>query len=192
MRFPIAWANTVAQNISLKVAVIALVFVATTLAITTAQLAFRKPLIIERACYDQALEFSSSAHTHEEIETFVREVIRQRFNSDATPIPDYLGIEEESARTQEQKELGSRNMTQTIIVRSMKIIGNSITIDTDRLISVEQIRSAFPFQLMATLATTTRTAANPYGLQIVKIVTPATDTSRPETPSTREKNREGK
>lgn len=172
MKFSVAWANTAAQNVSLKIALMVLCFVSTALTLATARLAFRKPVIIDRGCFSSVIEGSSNEHTPSEIETFIREAIRQRFNSDATPIPDFLSEEELAVRTQEQKELGSRGMLQVVIVRSIKTNGNSVSIDADRLISVAQIRSAFSFPLTATISSTNRTSNNPYGLQVLKFIPP--------------------
>lgn len=176
MRFTLAWANTVAQNVTLKMAVIVLSLTSITFAMTTAKLSSQKPLILERGCNTRLVEPSSISHTTAEIEVFIREAARQRFNSDASPIPDYLSREEESARTQEQKELATRNMGQTIIVRGVKTNGSSLEIDADRVISVGQIRSAFVYPFTATLGTTSRTENNPYGLQLMKITPTQTGT----------------
>ena len=172
MRFSVAWAATAAQNVTLKAAVASLAAVSITLAISTARLSFRKPILIERGCSTRLIETSSASHSVSEIEVFVREAIRQRFNSEALPIPDYLDRDEEAARSREQKELATRGMTQFVYVRGIKVDGNKVMIDADRLIAVAQIRSAFPFPLVATLATTTRTESNPYGLKLMKTEQP--------------------
>ena len=172
MRFNIAWAATAAQNVTLRAAVVSLSLVSISLTIITARLIFRQPLLIERGCMTRALDLGSTSHNLAEIESFVREAIRQRFNSDSVPIPDYLSLEELGARTREQKELTTRNMTQFVLVRGIKVSGNSMTIDADRVISIAQIRSAFLFPLTATLATTTRTENNPFGLQLEKVEQP--------------------
>jgi len=169
MKFSLAWAQTAAQNVTLKVALSVLCFVSGTLALSTVKLASRKPIIIDRGCFSATVEPSGNDHSASEVEAFVREAIRQRFNSDAAPIPDFLSEEEISARNQEQKEFSGRAMTQTVIVRSVKANESTVTIDADRLIAVAQIRSAFSFPLMATIRSTTRSQGNPYGLQLVKL-----------------------
>lgn len=175
MRMPLAWANTVAQNVTLKAALLVLCLVAVSLALATAKLAIRQPIIIERGCISSVVDSSSTEHSATEIESFMKEALRQRFNSDAVPVPDYLSSEEILSREQEQKELSSRSMNQTVIVRGIKIDGNTTTIDTDRVIAVAQIRSAFVFPITATIKSTTRTQNNPYGLQIVRLTPPKTE-----------------
>jgi len=169
MRFNIAWAETLAQNVTLKVAVVSLAVVSVSLTLITSRLAFKKPLVIERACLTRNASISDSAPTLTEIEALVREAVPLRFNSDAVPRADYLSDPELGARTREQKDLGSRGMTQVVFVRGVKIDRSTVTIDADRLIAVSQIRSALRFPLIGTIATTTRTESNPYGLQFVKI-----------------------
>ncbi len=183
MRFNLAWAHSAAQNVTLKASLLILGFVTIALAITTARLAMRTPLIIERpsdrsfelGCSSHSVE-TSTGHTSSEIDAFVREALRQRFNSDAKPIPTYLSNDEESARSQEQKEFTNRSMTQTVIPRNLKVADNTITVEADRLISVGLIRSAFSFPLTVTMSSTPRTETNPYGLQLIKVVSPKTDT----------------
>lgn len=172
MKFNVAWAQSAAQNVTLKVALMALCGVVATLTLCVVKLALRKPLIIDRACYSTVVEGSSTERSAAEIDSFLREAIRQRFNSDATPISDYLSSDEMAARSQEQKDLATRTMTQVFIVRGIKTNGNTAIIDADRLISVAQIRSAFSFPLTATFSSTTRTQDNPYGLQLIKIIPP--------------------
>lgn len=178
MRFTEAWAETYAQNVTLKVATVSLALVSVALSITVARLSKRAPLLIERGCLTRAITLSASdatLHSTQEIEAFVREAIPQRFNSDATPQPEYLSAEEEVARTREQKELGARSMNQFVFIRSVKTAGSNAVVEADRLISVGPIRSAFPFALTLTLSTVARTDRNPYGLQLAKVEQPKTE-----------------
>ena len=172
MRFTVAWAATAAQNVTLKAAVASLSLVSIALAITTARLSTRKPILIERGCLTRTANAASSERSVVEIETFVRESLRQRFNSDATPVPDFLSTEEAAARGREQKELASRSTSQFVVVRGVKVNGNNVAIEADRLISIAQIRSAFLFPLNAVVATTDRTESNPYGLQLIRVEQP--------------------
>ena len=172
MRFNIAWAAVAAQNVTLKAVIVSLSVVSIALAITTARLSSREPLLIERGCMTRTLEQGSTAHSVTEIEAFTREAIRQRFNSDTTPIPGYLAPDEQAARVREQKEFVTRSMTQYVVTRSVKVSGNTVTVDADRLISIAQIRSAFLFPLTVTVATTSRSENNPFGLQLVKVEQP--------------------
>jgi hypothetical protein len=125
--------------------------------------------VVERACYSRVLQKVSPQASPSEIEAFVRDALRRRFDSDAVDTAAFLSQEEDGFRRQEQDNLKSRNMTQVIIVRQVKVSGSTVNIDSDRLLSIGQIRSAFIFPLIGTLATTQRTDANPYGLILVKV-----------------------
>ena len=169
MKFTAVWAETAAKNVTLKVVIALLSLLTGSLGITTAKLSLRDPLIIERTCFPKALTPASTARTVDEIEAFIKAVIHQRFDSGAAVIPGYLSVDEEVFRRQEQDALKTSNMTQVVIVNSIKIDKESVTVDADRLISVGQVRSAFAFPLVATLSSTPRTEGNPYGLVVIKV-----------------------
>ena len=169
MRFTTAWAKVTSQNVTLRLVIVTLASLLTLMAIIAAKAALRDPLVIERACYSSALEAKSVANTAVEIESFVKEALDQRFNSDATPNAEYLSVEEFRLRAKEQDELGRRQMRQRVLVNSVEKKGDIVTVDADRMISVGSIRSAFPFPLTLSLSASSRSQANPYGLVLVKI-----------------------
>lgn len=169
MRFTTAWSEVVAQNTTLKLVIALLTVLTACLGFTSAKLSMREPLVIERACYSQAVPTGSTRRTEAEIEAFNREMLRERFDSGAILVPGHLSSEEEAFRKQEQEALKTSNMTQRIVVNSVKVDKESISVDADRIISVGQIRSAFPFPLTVMLSSTSRTEGNPYGLTAVKI-----------------------
>ncbi|MBI3535745.1 MAG: hypothetical protein HY072_09715 [Deltaproteobacteria bacterium] len=192
MRFTHAWADVVAQNLTLKVSVGFLTITAFTLAMTTAKLALKPPLIIERACFSKIAKafsgISGTQHPAQEVQSFIKEAISQRFDSDTEVMPGYLSPEEEKFRQQEQKDFSNRGISQKVIVKVIKIDGkidgktdgSTVTVDTDRLISVGQIRSAFSFPLILNLATILRTEGNPYGLIITNVTTNAAPQKKDE------------
>ncbi|MGK5085322.1 hypothetical protein WDW37_18710 [Bdellovibrionota bacterium FG-1] len=179
MKFTHAWAATSAQNVTLKVGLVALGICTLALTITTARLALKEPLVIERGCLSRTVSLTpGNQHSATEIETFVREAITQRFNSDWAPQPGFLSPDEEAQRLAEQKELSARGMTQKVIVNGVKSSNDTVTLDADRLISVGSIRSAFLFSLTLTLASTPRSESNPYGLMLIKISQPKGEVSK--------------
>lgn len=179
MKLTHAWAATSAQNVTLKAGLVAMGLCTLTLTITTMRLALKDPLVIERGCASRAVSLATgNQHSASEVETFVREAVAQRFNSDSAPVPGALSSEEEMRRAGEQKELSARGMTQKVIVTSVKPSGDTVAVDTDRLISVGSIRSAFSFPLIILLASTTRSESNPYGLTLVKISQPKVEGSK--------------
>ena len=110
-----------------------------------------------------------AAHTSVEIEAFVKEALRHRFDTDATPNAEFLSVDEFRLRAKEQDELQRRQMRQRVLVNGVTKNGDAITVDSDRLISVGTIRSAFTFPLTLTISSVTRSEANPYGLVLVKV-----------------------
>jgi hypothetical protein len=173
MRFTTAWATVTSQNVSLRLVIIVLIGLLALMSVVAAKVALRDPLIVERSCYSSVLETKSTAHTAVEIEAFVKEALRERFDSDATPNAEYMSVEEFKQRAKEQDELGRRQMRQRVLVNAVTKNGDVISVDTDRLISVGSIRSAFPFPLTLNVSSVSRSQANPYGLVLVKI-TPVT------------------
>jgi hypothetical protein len=134
----------------------------------TVSLSFRDPLIIERSCYSKPLKATSTEVSPQELESFVREAIHQRFDSNATIAGEFISAEELASRQQEQQEIAQRSMSQRVLVNSIEVKGNVVTANTDRLISVAQVRSAFPYPLTLTLSSGTRSETNPYGLTVLK------------------------
>jgi hypothetical protein len=168
MKFTTAWADVAAKNVTLKIAVILLSLSTMILGVASAKLSLRDPLIIERSCFSKALSVASNQHTSQEIEAFVREALAQRFNSESTEV-FLLSSDEQTNRTQEEKEMNTRGMKQRLIVNSVKADGNTVQVDADRLISVGQIRSALPFPLTVIITTASRSQSNPYGLLALKV-----------------------
>jgi hypothetical protein len=172
MRFTEAWADVASKNTALKYVVFVLALCCVTFAVTTTRLALKEPLVIERACVSKAVTTGSPDRTTTEVESFVREAISRRFNSDGLPSEGYLSLEEDAGRKKEQQTLQTQGMRQRVIVNSTKIDGNQITLDCYRIISVGAVLSALPFPLTATIGTMSRTEANPYGLVLVNVSNP--------------------
>ena len=170
MRMTTAWATVTSQNVVLRLVVLLLAFLLAMMAVVAAKVALRDPLVIERACLTSVASMTASVHTPAEIEAFVKEALRQRFDSDATPSSDYLSIEEFKARTKEQDELGRRQMRQRLVVNTVARDGDAVTVDCDRLIAIGAVRSAFAFPLSIRVGTLTRSNSNPYGLVLTKVI----------------------
>lgn len=168
-RFTLAWADIARENNLLKLLVFILAFVTLCLAVASVRLALRAPLIIERGCILKILSTGSSSHTQEEVETFIREAISQRFDSMATLNGDLLSIDELQSRQKEQEELKRREMKQRVLVNTITKSGDLFLVDTDRLLSVGTIRSVLIFPLQVGIESTTRSESNPYGLVLTKI-----------------------
>ncbi len=172
MRFSDVWISTYEENFILKLVLLLLTVVVIVLSIVCIKLSLKPPLIIERSDKASLINKSmDSVSTRIETENFIREAIPMRFNSAIELNDTYLSAEEKNLREQEQKEFFQKNLSQRVFINSILIEENKITLDTDRLISVEQVRSAFSFPLQIELKKINRSLANPYGLVLVKTTT---------------------
>ena len=169
MRFPIAWAGVLAQNITYKTVSLILLVFSITLTIALIQVSTRDPLIIERECFSKAMQPGLSTRTVSEIQAFLNESLGMRFNSNSQLNQNYFSQDEIVAQASEQKELSQRTMVQTVIVNSIKIDGGKATVDCDRIVSIGNVRSVLPFTLTVNFSTTARTSFNPYGLIVTHV-----------------------
>ncbi len=172
MRFTVAWANVVSENLVLKLSLGCLCIVLIALAAVTVKLVTRKPLVVERACYSHALPTNDGERTPAEVEIFVREALAMRFDTTAQIKPGFLSDEELRFRTQEQQDFKKRDLSQRILINSVSVNGDKVTVNADRIFTVGTVRSALPFSLIVTLGSVARTEWNPYGLSVVQVSAP--------------------
>lgn len=169
MRLTNAWSQVVTQNIVLRFSLLLVTASLGVMTFVAAKISLRDPLVIERACFTSTLDAKPVAATSVEVEAFVKEVLRQRFDSDATANGEMMAVEEFKFRAKEQEEFSRRQIKQRVVVNSMTRNQDVINVDSDRIISVGNVRSAFSFPLIVTLSTVKRSPANPYGLVVTKI-----------------------
>ncbi|MEI8025266.1 MAG: hypothetical protein WCI18_02855 [Pseudomonadota bacterium] len=169
MRFPTAWADIAAQNVTLKFVIGALSISLVTTATIVAKLALKDPLVIERGCISKSAKKVSVNVTDVEIKGFVEEVLPQRFGTGIDAKSAYLSLPQLKARAIEMEDLRKKGMGQKLVVNSVTIKGDAIRVDADRLVSIDKIRSAFPIILEVLVSRTTRTEDNPYGLLLSKV-----------------------
>jgi hypothetical protein len=169
MRFSMAWADVAKQNNVLRIAVIGVTFVCVVVLMIALKFAFKEPLLIERGCFSTVSPMQSQAQTPQEIEGFLGEAVAERFNTGALVVGDYFALEELKARDSEQTELARREIRQKVVVNSITKQGDSYLVDADRILSVGKIRSAFQMPMTVTIAKTTRTSGNPYGIVVLRV-----------------------
>jgi hypothetical protein len=172
MKFALAWSELANQNLTLKVALSSVSVCALVFALLSAKLSLKEPLIVERGCFSTVAKQGNSQRTNDEIEAFVKIALSQRFDTDVKQLRGYLSASEISSRSQEQKELSSRQLSQKVVVNSVKIDGSSASVDATRIITVGAIRSALPLSLSVKVESQDRDDGNPYGLLLssVKLV----------------------
>lgn len=170
MKFTMAWANVLKENLNLRLAVLTLAFTTVSLGIVALRLALKQPLLIERGCHTGVLQTSDNGRTEAEITAFVKSALASRFDTDTADARTFLSDQEFHNRIAEQQELQKKDVRQRVLVNSVTVKGEAITVDCDRIISVGKIRSALPFPVQATVATQSRSEANPYGLLLTNVV----------------------
>ena len=94
----------------------------------------------------------------------VKLMLEARFNSISLNSDLYLSEKQTELRKTEQNELKNKNMSQTIIVREIKINRDEAIAEIDRVISVGELRSAFKAKLKLFFEMTEPNELNPYGL----------------------------
>src|SRR5262249_49630918 len=82
MKFTTVWSESLAQNATLKMVLVVTALLATALAATTARLALREPLVIERGCTSSVAVPRDSKVTDTELKAFVTDAVRRRFDTD--------------------------------------------------------------------------------------------------------------
>lgn len=169
MRFTVAWAHVISENLALKLALACLALVIASLSVVTLQLENRKPLVVERACLSRTLPTTDGTRTSDEVEVFIRATLPMRFDSGATVTPDFLSDDEARFRAQEQQEFKKRSVTQRVVVNHVSVKGDEVLVDADRLFSVGSVRSALSMPLVITVGSIPRTEWNPYGLTLLQV-----------------------
>jgi hypothetical protein len=169
MKFALAWADVTSQNHALRFTLFALSFTTAISLIFSLVIIFKPPIVVERGCVSEAFQVASNQRTKGEIENFIRIALVERFSTSATVEDGHLSPGEFELRQREQKELQSRGLDQKIIVGHIDVTESVATVDCDRLISINNIRSAFPLKLKVKVESKNRGIGNPYGLVLVEV-----------------------
>ena len=164
MKFSVAWADVLRENLSLRTALVCLTAVTLLLGIVSMRLALKAPLVIERGCQTEALQLGESSRTEEEIRRFVMMSLPVRFNTVTADSKTYLSDQEFHNRLAEQQDLEKKNIRQTVLINTVEIKEGSISAEMDLIVSIGKIRSVFPFAVKAAVSTVPRSQTNPYGL----------------------------
>ncbi len=169
MKFNVAWAKVIAQNSVLKFVILCLSLTSLFFGLSSLKLALKDPIVIDRACFSKGANISDGKRTPTEIEFFLKEALQQRFDSVVQPRDGFLSSDELLLREKEQKDLESKKLIQRVVLNSVQLDGKAIQVETDRIISVGDLRSAFKFPLKVTIETVTRTEGNPYGIVLKEV-----------------------
>ena len=168
MKFHVAWDSLEKENSFLKFVVVIVLIISIFLCSVLGVVGGKDPLVIEKGCYSRVIDKVLPTPTDDEIKVFLEEAIKARFNSNWSN-PGLLSHEQIVFRDKEQRELEKQKMYQTVIVNDVKLTNDNITVDSDRMIAVGEIRSSFKFPLKIQLKSETRSDGNPYGLILTDV-----------------------
>lgn len=158
------------ENSGLKIAVLSLSAITLIFAIMLSLDLSKEAILIERGCETALIKTNSTAQTQDEIEGFIKMAVSLRFDSILQRDPASFMVSDLLAvRTKEQDELKRGGVDQRLIVRSVKLKGDSFFIEADRLVAVQKARSAIATILVAQISSKPRSFTNPYGLVLTKI-----------------------
>lgn len=136
----------------------------------------KEPLMIERTT--RGLEIVSPAAfsiNENEIKNAVRLMVKARFETEALSPELFLSARQLELRDAEQKELKSRNMAQSVVVRAVKISKSEGVVDFDRVLALGEVRSALRTRIKVAFDAETPNELNPFG-----IVLSLADPEKPE------------
>lgn len=167
MRFQPAFDSLETENKFLRKMMALGIGLGIVLCLTLIASTMRSPLVIERACQSKLMKTVDSLPTEAEIKAFLAEAIPERFNTDSNTSV-FLSARQITFRENEQFELKKQKMNQTVVVRGISPDKDGLLVDADRLIAVQNIRSAFKFPLKVKVEQVTRSAVNPYGLELLE------------------------
>jgi len=160
------WA-TGAQTIStLRLACAALSVVSLSMGLLLYIAFHKKPLVIEKSCSSRVLNIVDEGTSNAEVESFLLEAIPARFDSTDKRI-EFLSLKELKRKVREQKQLARKKIDQRMLVDRVRFegeAGETIEVHMTRVISLENIRSAFPYLLRVQVKRVERSELNPYGL----------------------------
>jgi len=170
MRFSHHSAKELFDRSALKLAVLCLSITSLTFAIFLALDVSKEPIVVERACETKLVELGSASQTKDEIESFVKDAVALRFDSQIGKDPAAFMVQDLLvSRAKEQDELKKSSIDQRIIVRSVTLDGDHFVVEADRLIAVGKVRSALPTTLTAKISSKGRSLTNPYGLVLTAV-----------------------
>lgn len=170
MKFTLAWANVLQENVALRLALVCLTITSLGLGAISIRLALEPPLLIERGCVTSTIDPAKSTRSEAELKRFVSFVLPIRLDSSAQDVRTFLSDKELQSREAEQMDLKRKNITQRLLMNEVHVGPEGLIIaSADRLVSIGNIRSVLPVQFRVRVTPVARTEANPYGLQLSSV-----------------------
>ncbi len=182
MKFSSAVDVTQKENRFLRNLTQMLVLVAGVLAGVCMLMFDKAPVMVERTSHGlEIVQPTELLRKPGDVESAVKLMMTARFNSDANAPELFINPKEMLMRDTEQKEMKSRSMNQSVLIRAVHLTKNEATVDIDRLIAIGELRSALKAQVRITFEEVTPNELNPYGL-LLSTAEPVQPTTKEEKP----------
>jgi hypothetical protein len=125
----------------------------------------KRPLIVERSSRGleivRAVDFT---RTTEDLNEAISLMLKARFNSYSVSPEIFINQKQMVLRDTEQKDMKSRGMNQSVVVKSITFEKDQAVVDLDRVIAVGEIRSALRAKIRVAFEEVSPNELNPYGL----------------------------
>lgn len=168
------------ENRFLRNLVQMLILVIGALAVVCVLMFNKSPVMLERNSHGlEIMQPTELLRKPSDVEAAIKLMMIARFNTDAKAPEIFINPKEMLMRDTEQKDMKSRNMTQSVLIRAVRLAKDVATVDIDRLIAIGDLRSALKAQIQITFEEVTPNELNPYGL-LLSTAEPMQPTSKQE------------
>ncbi len=125
----------------------------------------KMPIMVERSSHGlEIVRPTEFARSEVDLKTATALMMKARFATDTMAPELFLNQKQLLLRDTEQKDLKSRGMSQSIIVKNVTIEKDMALVDLDRLISVGDVRSALKAKVKVRFEEVSPNELNPYGI----------------------------
>jgi hypothetical protein len=107
--------------------------------------------------------------TKEDVIHAIGLMLKARLDTEAVSPDVFLSARQMELRNEEQRELKSRGLDQTILPRSVEVGDGQATAEVDRVVRVGEIRSALKTKVMLAFEEVEPNELNPYGLKLASL-----------------------
>jgi len=132
----------------------------------------RDPIMVEKSAQGLAVVHPVKLQRSDNDVRYVTELmLKSRFNSVVRAPDVFLSDRQMALRENEQRELKNRGLEQAVVIRSVKIDKNNVLVDFDRVIAIQDIRSALKTVAQIEFQEEEPNELNPYGLKLATLTT---------------------
>ncbi len=128
---------------------------------------FREPILIERSSRGlEVIRPTEFKRTDSDLRRGVEIILKARFDTLAINPELFLTDRQVALKESEQRELKSRNIQQSAVLRNVQLSKAEALIDFDRVLAVGEVRSALKTKIKVAFEEVTPNELNPFGLKL--------------------------